>query len=270
MQSTHLERQRSGLIPFLALIVMLILGAMVALTYSQPQGKFVAGLGVAGLAVCLYVIARDRALRRQQGQLVEEVERKESQVKVLGRKLKAEEVRTQELTAFYRAITKVSSNTDHRRVYETVLKAAIELVGGNCGSILMLDERGELRFVSTVGLDSGLAGLTQRKGRGLAGWVAEKHEPVLLVAGREQDERLKDPMAQRAENNIAISVPLVAHGDLLGVLNLGNTEAAVRDKLDEFDLRYAHLFAHHASIAIENADLVELKRGLGKPTPARV
>jgi GAF domain-containing protein len=164
----------------------------------------------------------------------------------------------------------VSSNTDHRKIYETVLKAAIELVDGTCGSLQMIDERGELRFVSSVGLDSALAGLAQRKGRGMAGWVAEKREPLLLVAGREQDERLKDPVAQRAEGNIAISVPLVAHADLIGVLNVGCSDVAAMAKFDEYDLRYTHLFAHHASIAIENADLLETKRALAKQTPVRV
>ena len=89
-------------------------------------------------------------------------------------------------------------------------------------------------------------------GRGLMGWAVEHGQPVLANDALDDPRALQIPGTPAEPEAVAI-VPLVADGQVLGVLNvsrIGGTE--VHFSASDFEL--IQLFAAQASIALSNAD----------------
>jgi serine phosphatase RsbU (regulator of sigma subunit) len=95
-------------------------------------------------------------------------------------------------------------------------------------------------------------------GEGIAGWVAENREPVIIKDAQ------KDPrFSKRADKKTGFStrtmlcVPLIHRQDLLGVLNVLNS----RDKpfFEEQDLGLLESFADLAAVAITRSRLLEAR-----------
>lgn len=147
--------------------------------------------------------------------------------------------------------TTLSLNTRLERTVEQ----AMDLLGADRGSIMLLDEEtGELVVKASRGLDSPLD-IRVRPGEGIAGWVAEQGEPLVLQDAV-SDRRFtgSDPSLKSA-----LAVPLRADGKVIGVLNVSNTTH--RRRFDHGDLELLGSFADMAAVAIENARLYqELRR----------
>ncbi len=251
MDLKQVENQRSELLLFVIALVMIFLGAIAYITFRQGQGLLVPALTIVSLLACLYVIDKERRLRNLQKKLVEDLVNEQNRAASL-------ETRLKEITALYRAISTVNSVVEPEDTFDTVLRAGLELVGADRGSIMLIDDLDErLKIVSAEGLTHTVVAQTrQRLGRGVAGWVAEHCEPVLLDGDVTDDERFVDTYEIEGDKlRSSLSVPLHLRGEVLGVLNMSLTDRATRDELTDYDLRMTAVFAQHASVAIENARL---------------
>ena len=129
------------------------------------------------------------------------------------------------------------------------LRLARGALGGDRGSIMLIDERsGELKIAHSEGLPAEAIEVPIAIGEGIAGWVAENNEPVVLHGD------VNDPRFSGNDPSIgsALSLPLAAEGKVLGVLNLVRKEG---DRFAEEDLRLATALADLASVALEKARL---------------
>ena len=119
---------------------------------------------------------------------------------------------------------------------------------------MLLDELDErLKIVSALSHRSADATETRQ---GVAGWVAQECEPLLLEGDAKEDDRFEYTSGIEDEALLAsISVPLHIRDEVLGVLNMSVTGRASKDELSEYELRMATVFAQHAAAAIENARL---------------
>jgi two-component system NtrC family sensor kinase len=259
MELSHVERRRTELLQFVLLVIILVLAVITYLSFKQEQGYLIPALAALCLCACLYVIGKERYLKQLQSDLVEQLLEKERQVTDEQAKSSSLEVRLKELTDLYRAISTVNSGLDPERTFDTVLRAALELVGGNRGSVMLVDEDSDfLRIVSSQGLSEAVVAQTrQEMGHGIAGWVAENGEPVLMSGSARDDERFRDALAREEEILYSLSVPLTLRNKIMGVLNLGVTPDQDADEFSEQELRIATIFAQHASVAIENARLMK-------------
>lgn len=265
MDLANLERARSGLVQFLVLLIMIFLGLIGAIAYRQELGAEIPGLCILSLLACLYVIAKERRLRNIQHELVEELISKDRQVSYLDRKRREEkgeheelEGRLRELTGLYRAISTVNAVDSPERTPEQVLRAALELVSGDTGSIMLVGPDGRsLEIVTAVGLrDEVVRETRQDIEQGVAGWVVRHQEPILLSGDIDDEDDRFEHVAERPKMNVAMSIPLALRGKVLGVLNLGATAENETRKFSDQDMRHASIFAQHASVAIENAHLL--------------
>jgi len=148
----------------------------------------------------------------------------------------------------------INSVLDLSAVLETILRSAIDLLGGTSGSI-MLAEGDELVSSSVQGNDLA-RGRRIPIGDGIAGHVARSREP-LLIDGDASAEDFPGLAPRDTPIESAISVPLVNRDELLGVLNVN---AAVGRTFTEYDLRAMSVFAEQAAAAIANARLYEAER----------
>ena len=101
----------------------------------------------------------------------------------------------------------------------------------------------------------------QKVGQGVAGWVAQYGQPILLSGDAEADERFTDPTALTGKVNYAMSVPLKWGDDIIGVMNLGTTDG--EQEFTDRHMRLATIFGQHVSVPIMNALLLK-----GKVEPA--
>lgn len=266
-----IEQRRGRLVQFLIVLIMTFLALILVVAWNSQQAMLIKALVMLSLLACLYAIAQERRLKRMHDDLLREVAGTREQVGDLDRKLRSKKVefvklegRLKELTSLYRAISAVNAVAEPEGTYDAVLLAAVDLVGGDCGSLMMVDSKRErLTFAAAIGLDEAvIARSGQMIGEGIAGWVAEHGEPVLLNGKVEDHPEFSNIVPREPELDVAISIPLRLCDATIGVLNLGSTVAAKKLAFSNDELRFAYLFAQHAAIAIERAQLLGERRRL--------
>jgi hypothetical protein len=109
------------------------------------------------------------------------------------------------------------------------LQTSLEVLGASSGSLLFLDEKGEaieaaIAYKNEVHIYP-IEHMLDTLQSGLAGWVVEHRQPV-LVANTHQDPRwLRRKWEENNGSRSAISVPLVKAGRVSGVLTLVHSQA---------------------------------------------
>jgi len=141
---------------------------------------------------------------------------------------------------------------------EEVLSAAVAIVGAAAGSLLLLDSRTEeLQFaVVRGGGGQKLVGRRMPANAGIAGWVVQHRQPV-IVNDVTSDPRYYQEVSAAIGFPTAslICVPMVSRGKVVGVLEaLNKTEEA---QFGEEDMSLLLAFGSQAAIAIENARLYQ-------------
>lgn len=143
---------------------------------------------------------------------------------------------------------------------DAILGAAMDLLEAEEGSLMLVDPTsGDLMVGAASNIPKGSwQSIRVPMGSGIAGWVAEKRKPVLIVSGMpEQQEHAF--INHRTDVRDGMSVPLERSGSLCGVLNLTNRRAGAEFCRDDLDLLTA--FGKQAAIAIHQAKLKEERAG---------
>ncbi|MBK8616970.1 MAG: GAF domain-containing sensor histidine kinase [Anaerolineales bacterium] len=152
----------------------------------------------------------------------------------------------------------VATALDLRTVLQRLLFASIQHVGGERGSIVVMDDAGKPVDATIVYGKQFHEHTTQQLRdtveRGLAGWVVQHRKPV-FVPDTSKDER----WLRRADDSItksgaksALCVPLMARERLVGVLTLVHS---VPNAFTEEHLELMRAIADQASVAVLNARL---------------
>jgi signal transduction histidine kinase len=202
------------------------------------------GLLVVVLLICAYFRERVKALHRANRALHDCVRQHEHNLQDKARLLH----RWGEMS--HALIT--SSNLDE--LLDLVVHTAIEFIDGDTASLMLVDDAGrELRIAAACGLSPEVVRSTRIAiGDGIAGFVAERGEPVLLSAAS-ADSQLAPRLRRTDDIRSAISVPLVLEGKVIGTLNVNRRRSA--QDFDRDDLGTLSLFATQAVLAIEKARL---------------
>lgn len=154
----------------------------------------------------------------------------------------------------------LASSGPLEEVLEGIVRHTTRWLGCRRGSLLLREPGSRLlRMQAAVGIPEKVVRRSRTElGRGLAGRCAETGEPILVAdveairsqvpgfAAREND-------AYRSKS--AICVPLVLHGEVLGVLNLN--DRADGKELGRADLFVAQIVANQAAVALWHGQLRE-------------
>jgi two-component system sensor histidine kinase KdpD len=251
------QARRRQLFGLLLLVFVLVISAIVLFSYvseliaHRPIDILDIGLlriafVLLALGFGLYVWARERSLSRLEGALIDE--------RVLSTALSS---RVGELTAISRAGRAVASTLSLEDVLRLILESAQELLDATEGSVMLLDEeKKNLHIAAAVGIDDAVRPVIPI-GEGVAGWVAEFREPVIL-RGEISDPRFRRFIPKDRSVRSAMSAPLRAREEPVGVLNVSVSEGT--REYNEHDLRALTVFADHAAIAIANARLFQREK----------
>ncbi len=164
------------------------------------------------------------------------------------------EKKIEELSVFNEIGKALTSTLDLRKVLDIIMERISELFRPKNWSLLLVDEPSqELYFEIAVGEGSEKLGeLRLKMGEGIAGWVAQHAEP-LLISDAYSDPRFTPSADQKTKfkTQSIICVPLKSKGKVLGVIEIINQLEGKAFKIE--DLTLLKTMADYAAIAIENA-----------------
>ncbi|MGH2498873.1 MAG: GAF domain-containing protein, partial [Candidatus Limnocylindria bacterium] len=157
--------------------------------------------------------------------------------------------------SFLREVTQLASSA---RDWDEMLRIVIDRTTGvmraEVSSLYLLDRReGILRLVATNGLNRrGIGRVTLRLGEGISGWVANARVPLAAREAR-ADVRWKHvPTVDEERFTSMLSVPLAAHDEVIGVMNVQTVEA--RD-FDRAEIDFLQTIANQVAGIIEKGRL---------------
>lgn len=172
--------------------------------------------------------------------------------------LKSIEERVERLILLSQLSQILNSTLDHQEVRRRAMEAATQLMKAEVGSLLLLDEeKQQLYFEVALGdKEEEIKTVTLNLGEGIAGWVAQKGDP-LIVNAPEKDPRFFKGVDEKTEfktRNI-ICVPVKVKEKVIGVLEAINKLEG--EDFDEEDLSIFVSLADQVAIALDNARLYQ-------------
>lgn len=161
------------------------------------------------------------------------------------------------LDLLYSISRELAAQLDLNELLGRILRLTLETIGGESGSILVLDDQGKVAEGSFVYAGEvhqhTAAQLTDTLELGLAGWVVKQRQAALIENTLADERWLKRSReVHQGQTKSAISVPLNARDRIVGVLTLVHPEEG---HFAAEDLTLLTTIADQAGIAVENARL---------------
>lgn len=252
----HLNR-RSWVLWGFTVLVVLALTAAIALIYlptlqaegvlaEDLQASYTTLISLTGLVVvfCLYSALKQRELAQMRRALDAKEQEKE-----------AVRSRLSELSALFQVTTALNLQLRLDVVLEIIVRRVVSALKAQQASVMLYDpETGVLETRASYGLESEFARHAKKKlGEGIAGWVAQQNQPLLLA------ERPPGDLGQhyKRERNItsALSLPLRVGMRCIGVLNVNRINFPV--SFEDHHRELLMMFAEHVGAAVDRAQAVE-------------
>lgn len=158
------------------------------------------------------------------------------------------------LTSLYKIGKLLTSTLNTEELLKLVMDKVGELLAAKNWSLMLLDEiKQELYFEIVVGESSGkLKGLRIKADQGIAGWVAN-HKEAVLLKDVSKDKRFlaKIDNVSGFKTQSLICTPLICRDKVLGVIELVNKK--IGEEFTAEDLEILKHLSDYIAIAIDNA-----------------
>ncbi|KAA6458604.1 sensor domain-containing diguanylate cyclase [Acidobacteria bacterium AB60] len=158
----------------------------------------------------------------------------------------------EDLLVFHRLARSLTSSFDLDTILRTILDHMERLIEAELWTLLMLDEKTQELYYAIAGggEETALRDLRVKVGEGVAGWVAQ-HGETLIVPESVSDPRLHTPGPGKMRKvRSVVALPLRGRKGTHGVIEILNPHAG---QLNDYTIAFLHILADHAAIAIENA-----------------
>jgi len=164
---------------------------------------------------------------------------------------------TQELAIIYQIIEEMIIVKGVDEILGGIIDQAQQFLNVEIVSIMLLDQDSETMSIrAAVGLDRRIIEQTTvKKGEGIAGWVLEHQEP-LLVNDITKDKRFSpSSYSVQYKTTSLICVPIFLKNKFIGILNVNNKINCTY--LTDGDLNFCKILATLSALALENARLFQ-------------
>ncbi len=162
------------------------------------------------------------------------------------------------LSLFHDVGKALASTLELQKILQTIMEKISDLLQPDTWSLLMLDEKTqELYFEIAIGSGADkLKDVRLKLGEGIAGWVAQTGEPV-LVENVKDDPRFASRIDEvtMTDTRSVVCVPIRGRERVLGVIELVNFLGKGSFRKD--DIPILKNLADYAAIALENARYVQ-------------
>jgi putative methionine-R-sulfoxide reductase with GAF domain len=162
--------------------------------------------------------------------------------------------RLNSLLSISRMMRSMRSSED---LFTNVMDTCIEMFRAQQASLMLLDaDRNELVVRAVTGHPDAenVRNVRQKVGMGVAGWVAQKRQPVLLGPGAPLS-RYPGLDVNISEMTAALVVPVLRRDELVGVINIRSRDPG--DRYDDSDLQALLVLAENVGTAIRQTEYVE-------------
>jgi signal transduction histidine kinase len=237
----------------LALTAAVVLLYYPVLQFTDPENDngsletayySVVGLGGLMLVFCLYTAYRQIELERLRRALMNEAKETDDA-----------RTRLSELSTLFQVSTTLNLQLRLDVILEIIVRRVVSSMRAQQASIMIYNpESGILETRASYGLESEFArNARKRMGEGIAGWVAEHQQAVMLPAqtSEELDKHFKN------DRNItsALSLPLRVGDRCVGVLNVNRINHS--EPFGEHHRDMLNLFSEHVGAVIDRAEVME-------------
>lgn len=203
------------------------------------------GLGGLVLLFCLYTVLKQLELTRMQRALQREEQEKE-------------DIRTRlsELSALFQVSTTLNLQLRLEIILEIIVRRVVSTLRAQQASIMIYNpESGVLETRASYGLESEFARHARKRlGEGIAGWVAERQEAVLLTE-KQAPEQLGRHYKSNRNITSAVSLPLRVGERCIGVLNVNRINHP--ERFEDHHRELLLMFAEHVGAVIDRAEAME-------------
>ena len=161
----------------------------------------------------------------------------------------------EDLMIFHSVARALTSSLELDAILRSIMQQMETFFQPESWSLLMVDEeRRDLYYAVAAGhADDVLKNIRIPIGEGMAGWVAQHGEP-LIVSEAAEVERYSPHEGAPEQMHSAICIPVRSRLRTLGVIQLFNYQL---DALTDYTITFLHILCDYAAIAIENARAVE-------------
>jgi diguanylate cyclase (GGDEF)-like protein len=162
-----------------------------------------------------------------------------------------ERIALEDLHFFHQLARSLTSSFDLDTILRTILEQMERTVDAELWTLLMLDERSNDLYyaIAAGGVHEDLRDLRVKVGEGVAGWVVQ-HGETLIVPESVEDPRLLNSGAKPSSVRSVIALPLLGRKGTHGAIEIFNPRA---EQMTDYTIAFLHILADHAAIAIENA-----------------
>ncbi|MEM7800325.1 MAG: GAF domain-containing protein, partial [Chloroflexota bacterium] len=170
--------------------------------------------------------------------------------------LTADSKRLRTLYTVSAALNQITAGLDMNRILPEVLRASVDALEADTGSIFVLDYEYELKHIYSIDGEEEYSNLEPTylehiRTKGLAGRVIRNGQPI-LVQDTNNDDRWLSEGSKADINMSAICIPLQAYGRVSGVITL--TKIGI-NQFENEDVTLLQAICELASTAISNAQL---------------
>ena len=226
-----------------------------ALEMTQPETSdahsrvpiYYALVGLSGLVLlfCLYTTLKQRELENMRDALASEEQETESV-----------RSRLSELSAMFQVSTTLNLQLKLEVILEIIVRRVVSAMRAQQASIMLYNpESGDLETRASYGLESEFArNARKRIGEGIAGWVAERGEALLLNGDAPENAMSRHFKSDRNITS-ALSMPLRVGERCVGVLNVNRINH--NEPFQDHHREILHMFAEHVAAVIERAEVLD-------------
>jgi K+-sensing histidine kinase KdpD len=211
------------------------------------QNGYTAGVGLAGLVLvfCLFIVVKQRELMKMREAMVADEQ-----------ELQDARTRLSEITALFQLSTTLNLQLQLNSILEIIVRRVLATLKAQQSSIMIYNpETGLLETRASYGLESEYArNAKTRVGQGIAGWVAQQQQAIMLGAQAPNDDFGRHYKANRNITS-ALSLPLRVGDRCVGVLNVNRINHP--EPFREHHRDMLRLFAEHVGAVIDRAEVME-------------
>lgn len=166
----------------------------------------------------------------------------------------------QELNYLHEISQRISEKKNLDLLLREIMESCKVVMNAEASSLLIYDEKENKLFFDVATGEKGevIKKISLNMGEGIAGWVAEHREP-LLIEDCYEDPRFNREFDRKSNfrTKSMICVPMIRKEKLIGVIQVINKKDA--DTFTNRDLNVFKILASQCAISIENARLTEIQ-----------
>lgn len=164
----------------------------------------------------------------------------------------------EKLNILYEVTKIINSTLNLKDLLKIIIDLACRIISAEAASIMLIDKKEKCLYFEVVEgeKEEQLKKIKVPLGQGIAGWVAEKGES-LLIPDVTKDARFYHRVDEETKfiTKSILCVPLKTKDKIIGVIEVLNSIG--KESFDDEDIELLSALANQAAVAIENARLYE-------------